>query len=115
SSLYLNGEDYIFTYTPPVNQTVDITLTGTDAYTGVFLFDGCPTSGGTCVTNNTSVSVDPSLCGVNITAGTTYYIVISTNPAPDCTPFYLSIRENIISTINSNCKIGNYSVSSNSQ
>ncbi len=111
-SSYLNGEDYIFTYTPPVNQQVDINLTGTDTYTGIFVFDGCPTTGtATCVANNTNSGGNPFLCGVSLTGGITYYIVISTFPAPDCTPFNISVRESV-NLIDPNCEIGNYSVSS---
>ncbi len=92
ASSYQDGEDFLYTYTPSTNQTIDITLTGTLSYTGVFVTDRCPTLGGAvCVGQATSSSGNPLLCGVNLVAGTTYYIMIDTDPTPNCTPFNISI------------------------
>ncbi|MBI2966185.1 MAG: PKD domain-containing protein, partial [Bacteroidetes bacterium] len=92
ASSYMNGEDFLYKYTPGTNQTVNLTLSGTDTYTGIFVFDGCPSTMGTnCVASNTNSSGNPSISSVNLTAGTTYYIMISTWPSPNCTPFTISI------------------------
>jgi hypothetical protein len=97
SSLYMNGEDYVFRYTPPTNQTIDISLGGTLNYTGLFVTNGCPNTG-TCVAFATSASGNPSLCGVNLTGGVTYYIIVDTWPSPNCTPFNIDIRQQTSTT-----------------
>jgi len=106
ASSYQDGEDFLFTYTPPTNQVVDIVLTGTDSYTGVFVTDKCPNNGGvTCVAQATSSSGNPSICGVALNAGTTYYIMVDTDPSPNCTNFNISIRPSVASTCNLNYSV----------
>jgi len=108
ASSYQNGEDFLFTYTPTTNQTVDIVLTGTGSYTGVFVTNRCPNAGGvTCVAQATSSSGNPSICSVTLNAGTTYYIMVDTYPSPNCTNFNISIRPSIAVSCNLN-----YTVSS---
>jgi len=108
TSSYMDGEDYLYKYTPTSNVSIDITLTGTSSYTGLFVSDRCPSSGGAnCVASATSISGNPVLCGVSLTAGTTYYIMIDTDPTPNCTPFNINITTSSTPT----CGM-NYSVSS---
>ena len=93
-SAYLNGDDYTYAYTPAVNEVIDITLNNTSSYTGVFVFDGCPDDPSTnCVASNTITTGDPQILNLSLTAGTTYYITISTNPSsgPQCTAFDITI------------------------
>jgi hypothetical protein len=93
ASVYMGGEDYVFSYTPGSNITIDITLSNTLPGTGLFITNGCPDVG-TCVANNTSATGNPSLCGIVLTAGVTYYIIVDTDPSPSCTPFDISINQN---------------------
>ncbi|MFN6037629.1 MAG: T9SS type A sorting domain-containing protein [Bacteroidota bacterium] len=88
-SLYMNGEDYVFSYTPTSNITVDITVSNADPSSGLFLVDGCPNTG-TCVGSATGAS-SLDLCGLTLNAGTTYYIIVDTWPNPNCTPFDIFI------------------------
>lgn len=91
-SSYMGGDDYVYTYTPAANECVSISLSNTGTWVGLFVSDACPSSGSAnCVASNTNSSGNPSIGGVNLTAGTTYYITISTFPAPQCTPFDISI------------------------
>ncbi|MCX7697687.1 MAG: T9SS type A sorting domain-containing protein [Bacteroidales bacterium] len=102
-SNYQNGEDFLFVYTPTSTQTVDIVLSGTLSYTGVFVTDRCPNAPGVvCVASATSSSGNPSICGVTLNAGTTYYIMVDTYPSPNCTNFNISIRPAIAPTCNLN-------------
>lgn len=102
-SSYQDGEDYMYTYTPAANQTIDINITGSLAYTGVFVTNACPSAGGVaCIGSATSTTGNPSLCGVNLVAGTTYYIMIDTDPTPNCTPFNISINTSTAPTCNLN-------------
>ncbi|MFH1319395.1 MAG: PKD domain-containing protein, partial [Bacteroidota bacterium] len=91
-SLYMGGEDFVFEYTPSVDENVSVTLTNTDTWTGVFVLDDCPDAGAGCIAQNTSSGGNPSIGAVALNAGQTYYIVVSTFPLPDCTPFNISIN-----------------------
>jgi hypothetical protein len=93
ASSYMNGEDYVFAYTPAANIVVDITISNSLTYTGVFVTQGCP-AGGTCVASATSSTGNPSLCAVSLTGGVTYYIIIDNSPSPSCTPFDFNIKQN---------------------
>lgn len=100
-SLYQDGEDFLYSYTPSTNQTIDITTTGTLSYTGLFITDKCPTAGGVnCIASAESSSGNPSLCGVSLNSGTTYYIMIDTDGSPMCTPFNISIMPSTAPTCN---------------
>lgn len=91
-STYMNGEDYVFTYNSPGNECIDIRLTGTTSWTGVFLLDNCPsTVGANCIALNESGAGNPSIIGANLNNPGTYYIVVSTLPPPNCTPFNISV------------------------
>ncbi len=105
-SSYMNGEDYVFKYTPAADIIIDITLTGTLSYTGVFVTERCPDAGGaSCVAQNTNSSGNPSLCGVSLDGGTTYYIIVDTYPSPDCTPFNISITNSSSPVCNLNYSV----------
>ena len=76
TSSYLNGDDFVYTYTPNSSQSMD----------------ACPSSGtANCIASSTSSAGNPSLTGISLNSGTTYYIVISTWPTPQCTDFTISI------------------------
>ncbi len=102
TSLYLGGEDYLFTYTPSATGPFNIVLTGTSTYTGVFVTQGCPTSGGTCVGSATQSGGNPALNNITLTAGVTYYIVVDTWPAPNCTPFTINVSQAVVTPPNGN-------------
>lgn len=107
-SSYLNGDDYVFRYTPPNNMTVSIQLFNTNTWTGFFVMDGCPDGASTnCVASATSSDGNPSACSVSLTGGQDYFFVVSTFPSPQCTPFDIAIIEESGNT----CGL-NYSVSS---
>ncbi|NSW46566.1 MAG: hypothetical protein HPY79_12210 [Bacteroidales bacterium] len=92
ASSYMDGEDFLYQYTPSSNQSIDITLTGTSSYTGIFVIQGCPDQpSSSCIASNTSSSGNPHLCGVSLSSGITYYIMIDTDPTPTCTPFNIQI------------------------
>lgn len=104
-SVYMNGDDFVFTYTSAGNEQVTINLTNTGTYTGIFVMDGCPNAAGTnCIpvsggatnctggTGGTNEAVGGNPFGTwNLTAAGTYYFVVSTFPAPQCTGFDISI------------------------
>ena len=93
SSSYYGGEDRTFIFTPTTSGSYDIILTTTSTWTGLMLYAGCPFlgEGGTCVANSQSSTGNKTIT-VNLTAGTTYYLVVDAFPTPNCHPsFNLSI------------------------
>jgi hypothetical protein len=103
-SIYMDGDDFVYRYVSPGNEQITIALTNTDLYTGVFLMDGCPSAGptncmpltggaGSCMSSgatNESWAGDP-FGTWNICNSGTYYILISTWPSPQCTPFNITV------------------------
>ena len=90
-SNYMGGDDYVIEYTPTTSECVQFNLSNTGGWVGIFLTDDCPNAvGATCLTNATSTGGNPSIV-YTVTAGTTYYITISTFPAPQCTAFDIDI------------------------
>lgn len=91
-SSYMNGEDIVIAYTPTTSECVNIALSNTGTWVGLFVLNNCPdATGASCLANNTNSSGNPSITNFNVTAGTTYYIVVSTWPSPNCTAFDLNI------------------------
>jgi hypothetical protein len=91
-SPYMDGEDFLFRYTSPGNECIAIDVTNTFSYTGVFVYNGCPNLvGTTCIAQRGSPNGDPQIRNVNLTAPGTYYIMVSTWPTPNCTPFNMSV------------------------
>lgn len=91
-SYYMDGDDIVIQYTPTTSECINISLSNTDYYTGIFVLNLCPDQiGATCLASATTSGTDPTLSGFSVTAGTTYYIVISTYPSPQCTPFDIDI------------------------
>lgn len=82
STSYLGGLESVFTWTPSsnyINGSIDYAGV---TWTGIMLYNGCPTSGGTCIANITNSAASKSLSGLTFTAGVTYFIVIDTWPSP---------------------------------
>jgi hypothetical protein len=89
---YMNGEDFVFSYTISTPQCIDVFTTGTTGWTGAFILNGCPsTVGTTCIARNTSIYGNPTITGAFLPAPGTYYIVVDTRPMPNCTPFNVTV------------------------
>ncbi|MFD2602558.1 choice-of-anchor L domain-containing protein, partial [Flavobacterium suzhouense] len=75
---YLSGNDVVYSYTPTENGIINITLSNTGGAAGVFVYNSCTTIGYSCLagvlSSATASGVIPSF---SVTAGTTYYIVVS--------------------------------------
>lgn len=105
-SSYMNGDDYVFSYTPPTDICADIVLTNTDTWTGLFVLDGCPDAGGNCLYSDQQSGGNPSVSEMYLTAGVTYYIVVSTFPSPQFTPFDINFFEITCPTCNDGIQNG---------
>jgi len=79
---YLNGNDIVYSYTATQTGNISINVTGiTDAYAGIFVYTSCADIGTSCyagaVNEDPTPAPDLNIPTMSVTAGTTYYIVIS--------------------------------------
>ncbi len=82
ASNYDNGLEALYTWTPTSNYSnVTVSYTG-QSWIGIFIYQGCPTSGGTLVTSQTTSGTSLTTAAFNLTAGVQYYIMFDTWPAP---------------------------------
>ncbi|WMI68771.1 choice-of-anchor L domain-containing protein [Mangrovimonas sp. YM274] len=81
TSSYLNGDDVVYAYTPTEDTSIDLELSDiTENYAGMFVYTDCDDIGTGCVggASNGFSTDDLVIDNFTVTAGTTYYIVIST-------------------------------------
>ena len=93
---FMNGEDYVFSYTPTTNQCIRIAVNSTGTNPGVFVFDGCPNLLGTtnCLSSAVNSTGNLVINSISLLAGITYYIVVDNNTiagAPTSIPFNINI------------------------
>ncbi len=97
NSLYMTGNDFVFTYTPPQNMNITVELTNTNVLVGLFIMDGCPDNPTTqCIAKMEASNGNPKLSNIPVSANVTYYIIIDTynvaNLFPNTT-FNISVNE----------------------
>src|SRR5690554_6178852 len=91
STSYLNGDDVVYAYTPADDEVLNISTTNDDDWIGLWAFTGCPftsTVGYHTATSGSTRSIE----GLPVTAGETYYFVISTWPSPQSTDYTIHIE-----------------------
>src|SRR5690554_5247522 len=91
STSYLNGDDVVYAYTPADDEVLNISTTNDDDWIGLWAFTGCPftsTVGYHTATGGSTRSIE----GLPVTAGETYYFVISTWPSPQSTDYTIHIE-----------------------
>ncbi|WP_343634547.1 GEVED domain-containing protein [Fluviicola sp.] len=82
ASNYDNGLEALYTWTPATNYSnVTVSYTG-QSWVGIFIYQGCPTSGGTLVTSQTTSGTSLTTASFSLTAGVQYYIMFDTWPSP---------------------------------
>jgi len=81
SADYMGGFESLYSLTPTTSGNYNIAIAG-QSWTGIFVFQGCPTSGGTCIGNFTD-STSSKNVDVALTAGLEYFIMFDTWPTPD--------------------------------
>ncbi|MGR6087650.1 MAG: hypothetical protein ACU4F9_05725 [Arcticibacter sp.] len=94
STLYLDGEDRVWAFTPTSSGQVTINLDAPNAtWTGLMLYQGCPVSApcsgpstATCIIQSQSSTGSKSIC-VTVTAGVTYYLILDSYPSPTCNAY----------------------------
>lgn len=79
---YLGGLEAVYVWTPTMNYiNANINYTG-QTWSAIFVYAGCPTTGGVCVGGVSSSASNKNLAVSQFNAGTTYYIVFDTWPTP---------------------------------
>ncbi|MGL2967439.1 T9SS type A sorting domain-containing protein [Flavobacterium sp. XGLA_31] len=95
---YLGGNDVIYSYTPSANGTVTIQMPSSPGWTGLFVFTSCSDIGSPPYACNCSSSAGTrSINNMAVTAGQTYYIVISSWPSPQTIAYTLNITDTTLS------------------
>lgn len=95
-STHMNGEDFVFKYTCTSTKNVRIVLSNTNAAAGLFVLNGPPNAGGTCLQQQyAGTEGSPAICNVSLDPGT-YYIIVDTDPSgfsgATFTPFDFSME-----------------------
>ena len=80
TSSYMLGQDYVFSFTPPVTAcfTFLVDGTGANSFPGLFITDGCPddTVNSRCVASDVQTSNSATITNLTLIGGHTYYIVV---------------------------------------
>ena len=91
---YLTGNDVVYAYTATTTGIIDISMTPTATYSGIFVYNNCANIGTSCLAGvGNSNSNIRNITNFPVTAGTTYYFVISTNATPVSTGYTLVIQQ----------------------
>ncbi len=95
-SPYMEGDDFIITYTPLIDDKISVLLQNVASFTGLHILDNCPNAPVVnCIASDLQGGSGIRLLDdVLLSGGNTYYIVISTFPSPQSTDFDLSILSN---------------------
>jgi hypothetical protein len=79
---FMNGEDYLFSYTPTANGCIRVVVNSTGDNPGVFVFNGCPNLLTTnCIASSVNSTGTLTINSVSLVAGVTYYFLVDNNPA----------------------------------
>jgi len=112
SNYYLNGDDVVYAYTPTANQSINIRIPNAPAWSAVFVYTDCSAIGtGAVACAAGSGSGNREINQFSVTAGTTYYIVLSTWPSPQSFAYTMNITVNtcisptVAFTRTSNCAV----------
>lgn len=89
---YLNGNDVVYAFTPTTSGVINVTMSPTATYSGIFVYNSCANIGVNCIAGAGNSGTTVRTFDVNVTAGTTYYIVISTWASPQTTAYTLTIQ-----------------------
>jgi hypothetical protein len=91
---YLGGNDVIYSYTPTNSGMISLQLPSSVGWVGLFVFTSCSDIGSTpYACNCSSAAGNRTINNMSVTAGQTYYIVISSWPAPQTIAYTLNVVE----------------------
>ena len=78
---YLEGNEYIFTYTSEGDECISVNVTGSTLGTGISIFNDCPNSATQCVSQTGSFDiVDPTIGFAFLDAVSYTHLTLPTTP-----------------------------------
>jgi gliding motility-associated-like protein len=94
---YMTGNDVFYSYTATTTGAIGITMTpsgATATNSGIFVYNGCSNVGVTCLAGvaNATAGVR-NITSLNVTAGQTYIIVLSSTSTTQTYPYTLLIQQ----------------------
>ncbi len=92
SANYLNGDEVVYSYTPTYTGTAGFSMTNNGANSGMFIYNNCADIGVGCAAGGIGNATNPVNINLQVTAGQTYYVVISTSGTTQSTPYTLTIQ-----------------------
>ncbi|MFN3968370.1 T9SS type A sorting domain-containing protein [Flavobacterium sp.] len=91
---YLGGNDVIYTYTPTVSGTITLQLPSAVGWSGLFVFTSCAGIGSApYACSCSSAAGNRTISDLVVTAGETYFIVISSWPSPQTIAYTLNVTQ----------------------
>ncbi len=89
---YLSGNDVVYSFTPTGSGTITLQIPSAPAWTGFFVFTSCANIGVTVYgCSCSSASGNRTISNLAVTAGQTYYIVISSWASPQTIAYTMNI------------------------
>lgn len=89
---YLGGNDVVYSFTPSGNGTVNIQIPSAPAWTGFMVFTSCANIGvAVYACSCSSAAGNRTVNNMAVVGGQTYYIVVSSWPAPQTFGYTLNI------------------------
>jgi len=92
TSTYLNGNDVIYSFTSTFTGTINVAMTPTGTWSGIFAYSSCANIGVNCLAGVANSGSTIRTFDLPVTTGSTYYFVISTWPDPQTTGYTLVIN-----------------------
>jgi gliding motility-associated-like protein len=92
TNTYLNGNDVVYSFTASFTGVVNVTMTPTATFSGIFVYNSCSNIGVSCLAGVANAGTTPRVFDLPVTSGTTYYIVISTWATPQTTAYTLALQ-----------------------
>ena len=79
---YYGGQEALYSFTPAASGLYDVSYSG-QSWSSLFVFQGCPTTGGSTCIGGVANSTALKSVSVTLTAGVTYFIMFDTWPTPN--------------------------------
>lgn len=96
---YMSGNDVFYSYTPTSDGVININLTPTGTWSGIFVYDGCTNVGVSCLAGVANGNATlRQISSLNVLANHTYIIAISTWAEPQTVAYTLQIENVTCST-----------------
>ncbi|WP_417855133.1 T9SS type A sorting domain-containing protein [Xanthomarina gelatinilytica] len=99
TSSYLNGDDVVYSYTATADTSINVSMTPTASWSGIFVYTDCADIGVNCVAGSANSGTSERNFDLTVANGTTYYFVISTFASPQSTGYTLNITENTCTAV----------------